>query len=141
MAQHHAVTTWTGEDFFDSIVEGHTVRIDFRPEREQSQAPSPKRLLLSGLAGCSGADVVSLLRKMRVPFTGLEIEVEADLTEEHPKVYSAIRMVYKVYGENLAEDKIEKAVRLSQEKYCGVSAMLEKTAKIDWKIELLAPTS
>lgn len=137
MAQHEAFTTWTGDDAFDSVIEGHTIHIDARMEREDSVAPSPKRLLLSGLAGCSGADVVSLLRKMRVPFTGLEIDVEADLTEEHPKVYHQIRMVYKVYGERLAKDKVEKAVRLSQDRYCGVSAMLAKGANIDWRIELL----
>jgi|SRR5699024_8621839 len=96
--------------------------------------PRPKQLLLVGLIGCTGIDVMSILNKMKVELEDLNIEVEADNTEEHPKVYENIHLTFIFKGKNLPKGKIEKAVSLSQEKYCGVSAMLKKATPITYDI-------
>ncbi|HPT79295.1 MAG TPA: OsmC family protein [Candidatus Atribacteria bacterium] len=96
--------------------------------------PSPKKLLLAGLIGCTGIDVVSILKKMQVEPESLAIEAEAESSNEHPKVYTSIKLTFKFTGDNLPIDKLEKAVSLSQEKYCGVAAMLKKTAPIEYKV-------
>lgn len=132
---HSVKTNWVDKMAFDSQIDKHTLRIDAPPILGDDSGPSPKKLLLSSLAGCTGMDVVSLLNKMKVPFTGLEMDIEADLTEEHPKVYSEIRLVYRFFGENLNRTKVEKAVAISQDKYCGVSAMLRKNSPINYSIE------
>ncbi len=93
-------------------------------------------MLLAGLSGCTGMDVASILRKMRMPFDSLEIEVEADASESDPKVYTRILIRYILRGSELDHDRISKAVALSQETYCGVSAMLRKTANIQTEILL-----
>ena len=90
--------------------------------------------LVSALAGCTGMDVVAILRKMRMSWHALAIEVQGELTEDHPKVYATIHITYRFTGDELDAKKIEKAVRLSQEQYCGVTAMLEKTATITYDI-------
>ncbi|MFT4666230.1 MAG: putative redox protein [Polaribacter sp.] len=132
---HTVNTTWKNKMAFDSQLDNHTVRIDTGGEMGDDSGPSPKKLLLASLAGCTGMDVVSLLKKMRVAITGFEMDIEADLTEEHPKVYSEIRLVYRFYGKDLKKEKIEKSVDLSQEKYCGVSEMLKKNSPIKYSIE------
>ncbi len=134
---HIVNTRWKGNMAFDSQIDTHTLRIDAPKEIGRDSGPSPKKLLLSSLAGCTGMDVVSLLQKMRINFTDFEILIDADLTTEHPKVYSEIRMVYKIFGSDLNKEKIQKAVDLSQEKYCGVSAMLKKNSPIKYSVELV----
>lgn len=133
--KHQVATVWSGGTEFISSVNRHHIRIDTGKNAPLDTWPSPKRLLLTSLAGCTGIDVVELLHKMRVKFTGLEMEVEADLTDEHPKVYSEIRLIYKISGENIDRKKVEKAVNLSQEKYCGVTAMLRKNCPIVYTIK------
>ncbi|MFT6211669.1 MAG: putative redox protein [Bacteroidia bacterium] len=128
-------TVWKGKMAFESQLGNHTVRMDTTPEMGDDSGASPKQLLLAGLAGCTGMDVVSLLNKMRVPFTNFEMDIEADLTEEHPIVFSEIRLKYVFWGKNLDNAKVEKAVNLSQERYCGVSAMLKKNSPINYSIE------
>jgi putative redox protein len=100
----------------------------------QGSGASPKGLLLSGLGGCTGIDVVSILEKMRVVLDGFQVEVSAEQTEEHPKVFKAIHMRYRFQGKDLAMEKLERAVTLSMDRYCGVSAMLAKAAPITWEI-------
>lgn len=96
---------------------------------------SPMELVLIGLCGCTGYDVASILRKKREPFTSLEVRAEAERAEQPPSVYTAIRLIYRVGGK-VSRKAVEDAVRLSKEKYCSVSAMLEKTAKITSEIEM-----
>lgn len=132
---HSVNTKWKSKMAFDSQIDNHTVRIDTGGELGDDTGPSPKKLLLASLAGCTGMDVVSLLEKMRVPIDGFEMDIDADLTDEHPKVYSEIRLVYRFYGKDLKKDKIEKAIQLSQDKYCGVSEMLRKNCPIIYSIE------
>ncbi|MFT6759809.1 MAG: putative redox protein [Psychroserpens sp.] len=87
-------TVWKEKMTFESQLGNHTVRMDTTPELGDDSGASPKQLLLAGLAGCTGMDVVSLLNKMRVSFTNFEMEIEADLTEEHPVVFSEIRLIW-----------------------------------------------
>jgi putative redox protein len=132
---HKVKTTWKDKMAFDSQIDNHILRIDTSDLIGDDTGPSPKKLLLASLAGCTGMDVVSLLNKMRVPFTNFEMDIEADLTEEHPKVYSEIRLTYRIYGHQLNKEKVQKAVDLSKDKYCGVSAMLKSNSPIIYSIE------
>lgn len=124
------VTTWKTGHQFDSAQEEQHISLDGAREN----GVSPKALLLSGLAGCSGVDVVDILEKMRVPFTGLVIDAEADQTEEHPRVFTGISLTYRLQTDPANEPKVRKAIELSLEKYCGVAAMLRKNSPIDYTL-------
>lgn len=132
-------TTWVETLAFDVTADtGQTVRIDTTVENGGSATGmNPKKMLLGSLSGCSGIDVVDILHKMKVPFTKLEIEASAEQTDDHPKVFKFINMVYRcdVSTDNL--DKLNRAVSLSHEKYCGVSAMLGKHCPINYTTELI----
>lgn len=101
----------------------------------EDSAPSPKELVLTGLVGCTGMDVVSLLRKGKAPLAALEIEADASQTTTHPAVFDQIKLVYKVMGA-IDATEVQKAVELSSSRYCGVMAMLGKTARIQYEIQL-----
>jgi len=133
------VTKWVDALAFDATADsGHTVRIDTTVEGGGlGSGMNPKKMVLGALSACSGMDVVEVLKKMKVAFSKLEIDAEADQTEEHPKVYKSITMVYRVDAKPEDLDKVKRAVSLSQEKYCGVSAMLAKHCNIDYSIELI----
>ena len=133
------VTKWVDALAFDATADsGHTVRIDTTVEGGGlGSGMNPKKMVLGALSACSGMDVVEVLKKMKVAFSKLEIDAEADQTEEHPKVYKSITMVYRVDAKPDDLDKVKRAVSLSQEKYCGVSAMLAKHCSIDYRIELI----
>ncbi|NMB27078.1 MAG: OsmC family protein [Tissierellia bacterium] len=120
---------------FEMDLDGHTLITDASEKiGGNNLGPRPKQLLLSGLIGCTGIDIMSILRKMKVELEDFNIEVEADNTEEHPKVYENIHLTFKFKGKNLPKKQIEKAVSLSQEKYCGVSAMLKKATPVTYDI-------
>jgi putative redox protein len=115
----------------------HWVTMDGSPEfGGQKAAPSPKELVLIGLGGCTANDVVSILAKMREPLQRFEIDLKAENAQEHPKVFTRIHMTYKFWGENLNQANLEKAIKLSREKYCSVSAMIEKSAEITHSCEI-----
>ena len=126
-------TTWKHEHAFDSQLEDNIFSID----GNRKEGPNPKALLLSAIAACSGIDVVDILGKMRVEFSGMVIDVESDQTEEHPRVFKDIWITYKINTAAENEDKVRKAIDLSLEKYCGVSAMLRKNSPIHYKLVLL----
>ena len=125
-------TTWINEEAFESRQDQHTIKVD----GNRKEGVSPKSLLLSGLAACSGIDVEEILVKMRVTFSDLVMDVEADQTDEHPKVFKDINITYKLKTDKENEDKVKKAIDLSLDKYCGVSAMLKKNSPIHYKIEI-----
>ena len=133
---NHITTRWLGEMAFESNnPSGHTVRIDAGEESGGSGAGlRPKALMLSGLAGCSGLDVASLIKKMKLEVDDFKIETIANLTDEHPKYYDSVVVEYHFTGANLNEDKLKKAVDLSVDKYCGVMEMFRKFAKLDIQI-------
>jgi putative redox protein len=126
-------TRWKKAHEFSSHLEHNTIELD----GSRQNGFGPKALLLSGLAGCSGIDVVDILAKMKVEFSNFEIDVEAEQTDEHPKVYKEIQITYKIKTATENEDKVKKAIELSLDKYCGVSAMLRKNSPIHYKLEIL----
>jgi len=131
------VTLSGGMQFVGSAESGHAVLMDAAPEvGGTDSAPRPMELLLIGLGGCTGMDVASILRKMRVGWERFEILLEAERATEHPKVFTKIHLVYRIWGDEIPEDKLKKAIDLSQERYCSVSAMLNKTAEITYGYEI-----
>lgn len=114
--------------------------VRFLMEGSQSdtrRGPGPKGLLLSGLAGCSGIDVVEILKKMRVDLKGLEMRVHADLSDAHPRVFTRIHLEYCFRGQDLPLEKLQRAVDLSLGTYCGVAAMLEKGCPISHSLRVV----
>jgi len=127
-----AKAIWIDEQRFAAEASsGHSLVVD----GDKKTASSPMELVLIGLCGCTGYDVASILRKKREPFTKLEVRAEAERAAEPPTVYISIKLVYRVEGK-VSRKALEDAVRLSEEKYCSVSAMLRKTAKITTEIEI-----
>jgi putative redox protein len=125
----------TGNMAFEMDLDGHRFITDTSVENGGNNlGPRPKQMLLAGLIGCTGIDVVSILNKMKVDLDDLNIKVEAESSEEHPKVYTSIHLTYIFKGKDLPKEKLERAVSLSQERYCGVSAMLKKAAPVTYEI-------
>ncbi|CAM1334521.1 OsmC family protein [Tenacibaculum aestuariivivum] len=132
MASHTVTTVWKENMQFETDnPSGHKVFIDAGEESGgKGDGLRPKAMMLSALAGCSGLDIISLLNKMRTSITDFKMEVTGQLTEEHPKYYHIVTVDYHFYGTDLNEDKINKAVQLSVDKYCGVMEMFRKFAEI-----------
>ncbi len=130
---------WVSGMAFDATADtGQTVRIDTTVEGGGTgSGMNPKKMLLASLNGCSAMDVIEILKKMKVNFTNFEIIAEAEQTTEHPKVFTFINMTYRIDASKDDLDKVTRAVTLSQEKYCGISAMLAKHCKINHFIELI----
>lgn len=126
---------WKGEMSFEAELNGHKFMIDAEEAvGGKDRGPRPKPLMLSSLGGCTAMDVISILKKMRVTPDEFSVDVEANNTEEHPKHFDAFTIYYKFKGKNLPKDKIEKAINLSQDRYCGVTLMLSKAAEIKHEI-------
>jgi putative redox protein len=129
----NAKTTWIEKQRFNGISDSsHSIIVD----GDKVAGNSPMELVLVGLCGCTGYDVVSILKKKREPFTSIEVRAQAERAPDPPSVYTEIKLIYRVGGK-VSRKAVEDAVRLSKEKYCSVSAMLEKTAKITTEIEYL----
>lgn len=134
--------TWAAPMRFDAQAESGTrIVMDSLPEHGGAGGgPTPMQAILIALAGCTGMDVVGVLRKMRAPLEHLRIVVEGERATEHPKVFTRIHIRYEVGGEGLLRDQVERAVTLSAEKYCSVSAMLRKATTITHEIVMVATT-
>ncbi len=126
-------TNWKGGMLFESTNPGGNLFINDGGNEEE--AYTPKALMLAALAGCSGLDIASLIKKMRVDVADLNIDIEGELTDEHPKYYHKVSITYHFYGTDLDEKKLQKIVNLSVEKYCGVMAMFEKFADVKVDIQ------
>lgn len=130
-------TSWKGNMEFDALVGDHHLIMDASPEVGGNNAGvRPKSLMLASLAGCTGMDVISILKKMRIEPKTFDIKIEAELTEEHPKHYTAVHLIYEFSGDGLEEDKLRKAIELSQERYCGVSAVYRKALELTYEIRI-----
>ncbi len=122
---------------FDIDILGHKLTVDAHKEVGGNDlGPPPKPLMLASLAGCTGMDVVSLLNKMRVQFDSFDIEIEGELSNEHPKKYEKIRVTYILKGKDIPADKVEKAVQMSQDKYCGVAAVYKQVIDLSYSIKI-----
>jgi len=127
-------TTWKGGMLFESTNPGGNLFISDGEEPDQ-EAYRPKALMLASLAGCSGLDVASLLKKMRAEVDEFTIDVEANLTDEHPKFYDKVKVIYNFFGTDFKKDKIEKSIKLSEDRYCGVMEMFRKFAEVTIEIK------
>ena len=134
--EHKIVTHWQGGLTFESDnPSGKTVIMDTNIEGQNERfGLSPKAMMLSSLAGCSGLDVISILNKMNEKIDDFKIEVSGELTEEHPKFYHSVKVDYHFYGSDLNRKKCERAVNLSVEKYCGVMEMFRRFAPVEAEI-------
>ncbi len=126
-------TTWKGAHAFQSEHDGNIIAVD----GDKVNGHGPKALLLSGLAGCSGIDIVDILEKMRVEFSDFSMVAEAEQTEDHPKVFTGVMITYQLKTDPENEEKVRKAIELSLDKYCGVAAMLKKNSAINYKLIIL----
>lgn len=138
MGDKHSIRTeWKGGLAFEADVNGHKVRMDAPVEGGgENSGPGPKKLQLVALSGCSGMDIVSLLAKMRVDIESCTIEVQGDVADEHPKHYTNMHVIYEFKGKNLPLDKLEKAVKMSEETYCGVEALYRKAITVTSEIKI-----
>jgi putative redox protein len=127
--------TWNSNLVFESEVDNAKLRLD--GEGELVGSVKPKTLMMTALAGCTAMDVISILKKMKIEPEYFNIKVEADLTDDHPKHFTGMHLIYQFKGENIDLSKVEKAITLSLDKYCGVSYSYSKVMDIKWSVELL----
>jgi putative redox protein len=130
--QNHISTTWKGGMLFETnSLTGKAFFINDGSVDTEHSPVTPKALMLSSLAGCSGLDVASLIDKMKLNVAGFRIETIAELTDEHPRTYHNVRIEYHFEGDSLDETKLQRCVDLSVEKYCGVMEMFRQFAALD----------
>jgi len=135
MGKEIVSTKWLSNMAFEADVNGHKIIIDADPSvGGENRGPRPKPFMLLSLGGCTGMDVISILKKMRVDVEEFNVRVEGELTEEHPKHFVKIHVVYEFKGIDLPMDKLKKAVELSEERYCGVSAVYKKAMEMTSEI-------
>jgi len=136
--KHVLDLAWKSNLAFDCEMDGHHLVIDASKEGGGDDlGPRPKKLMLTALAGCTGIDVIMILKKMKVEPEAFNVIIEGDLTEEHPMRYHQMKVIYQFKGKDLPIDKLEKAVELSSEKYCGVSAAYRLAMNIISEIRII----
>lgn len=137
--KHEMSAKWNGNMQFEALLDGQTILMDAPVAAGGDGAGvRPKLLLLTALAGCTGMDVTSILKKMRVPIEDCTVSVQGELSEGTPALYTKIHVIYEVKGDNLPLSKVEKAVRLSEESYCGVGLLLRRAVPITSEIRLVS---
>jgi putative redox protein len=137
MAKQEVKISWKDKMAFSANINGHEIMLDAAEKvGGENRGPRPKPLMLAALAGCTGMDVVSILKKMRVEVEDFNVSVEGDLTEEHPKQFTKMHVIYEFKGKDLPMDKLKKAVSLSEERYCGVSATYRQAMEITSEIKV-----
>ncbi len=131
-------TRWIDNMAFETEVNGHKIIIDAEPDvGGEDLGPRPKPFMLAALGGCTAMDVISILKKMRVEVKSLNVKVEGELTEEQPRRFYKMHVTYEIEGDDLPMDKVKKAVYLSEEKYCGVSAVYKDVVKLTSEIKIM----
>lgn len=135
--KHSIITEWKEGLAFETNINGHVVRMDAPVEGGGTNTGTgPKKLQMVALSGCTGMDIVSILKKMRVEIEGLSIEVQGELADEHPRYYTSMHVIYHIKGKNLPPDKLEKAVKMSEDTYCGVRALYAKAIPMTSEIRI-----
>lgn len=135
MKAERVTTVWLDGMAFEGTVNGHKIVLDAEPQvGGKDRGPRPKPLMQLSLIGCTAMDVISILQKMRVELDDFRVHVDGELTEEHPKHYSSMHIIYEFTGKDLPMDKLKKAVNLSQERYCGVSYLYRKVMDLTFEI-------
>ncbi len=129
--------TWQGKMAFKTNVNGFDILLDASPDvGGENKGPRPMPFMLVALAGCAGMDVISILDKMRVELDYFNINVEGELTEAHPVHFRKIHMIYEFKGNNLPIAKLQKAVKMTEDKYCGVAAVYRKALRLTSEIRI-----
>ena len=131
--------TWKGKMVFEGKTEsGHSVLMDAKPEfGGEERGPRSMELLMVALGGCTGMDVVSILKKMKVDLESMTVNIDSEQAPEHPKIFTKINIEYNFTGKNIKEENVKKAIQLSQEKYCSVTVMLKEKAEITYKWNII----
>jgi putative redox protein len=138
MTKETVNTRWINKMAFETEINGHKIVVDALPEvGGENRGPRPKPFMLAALGGCTGMDVISILNKMRVEVDSFNVRVEGELTDEFPKHFYKMHVVYEFTGKDLPMDKLKKAVELSEERYCGVSAVYKKTMELTSEIKII----
>jgi putative redox protein len=140
MSKKTASVRWVDGLVFETQTEsGHRGYLDsFPKEGETSKGPTPMELILVAVAGCTGMDIVDILRKKRLDVKGLEVQVTGTRADTYPMVYTELDVVYRVRGKDIPASAVEQAIKLSEEKYCSVGIMIGKAAKINSRYEIIA---
>ena len=136
MDTHSITSVYNQGNSFTATINGHKLTTDSNSEGT-AEGPSPKKLMLASLAGCTGIDVASILTKMKVEFSKFSIDVTASLTDSQPQVYKDVMITYHIKINEGDRLKIEKAIKLSEEKYCGVSAMFRAFTNVGHQVDYL----
>ena len=135
--KHIVDINWKQNLAFETEIDGHPMIMDASPESGGDDLGArPKKLMLAALAGCTGIDVIMILKKMKIVPESFHVIVEGDVAEEHPKKYEKMKVIYQFKGKNLPYDKLEKAILLSEEKYCSVSAVYRKAVEMSHEIRI-----
>ena len=139
MSDKHVIKSeWKGDMAFEADINGHKVTMDANIDSGgHNIGPSPKKLMLVALSGCTGMDVVSILKKMRVDIQKCSIEVQGDVADDHPKRYTKMHVIYNFTGKDLPLDKLEKAVKMSEDTYCGVEALYKMAIEVTSEIKII----
>lgn len=136
--KHLLDMAWTENLAFECDMDGHHLVVDASKESGGDDlGPRPKKLMMAALAGCTGIDVISILKKMKVEPESFNVIVEGDVADEHPMRYYKMKVIYQFKGKDLPMDKLEKAVKLSEEKYCGVSAAYRLAMDLSLEIRVI----
>ncbi len=129
---------WKNDMTFETELDGHKLVLDANEESGgHDSGPRPKKLMLAALAGCTGMDVVMILKKMKVEIEGFNVLVEGDVADDHPKKYTKMKVIYQFKGKDLPMEKLQKAVNLSEEKYCGVSAVYKAALDLTTEVQII----
>jgi len=135
MANNEVQINWIDKLGFEGEMNGHKISLDADAKvGGEDRGPRPKPFMLLSLAGCTAMDVASILEKMRVKMDDFKVKVSGELTEEHPKQYKSMHVTYEFWGKDLPMAKLEKAVNLSEDRYCGVSAVYKKVMPVTSEI-------
>ncbi|HPH96063.1 MAG TPA: OsmC family protein [Anaerolineaceae bacterium] len=137
----NATVIWKEGMHFEGQARGHTLQMDAQPEPGAGAGMSPMSMVLVALGGCTAMDIVHIMQKEHQTLTGLTVEVEAERAQDYPMVFTKITLVYRLRGRGLSRKLAERAVELSEEKYCSVGQMLNKTAAITSRIEIEEETA
>ncbi len=138
MSTHKVTVEWQKDMAFKGTSGGHEIMMDADEQVGGHNLGSrPKPLLLVAAGGCTGMDIIPILKKMQVVPDYFNMVVEGVVSEEHPRQYTSMHITFEFRGKDLPFEKLQKAVSLSQDKYCGVSATLKKAMPVSWEIKIL----
>jgi len=131
----NVIISWKDKMAFEADIDGHKIMMDAQPGvGGEDKGPTPKPFLMASLGGCTAMDVMSIARKMKQDISSFEVELQGEIEDEFPKPYTSIHLIYKFQGNDLSKEKLNKAISLSQDRYCGVSATLRKAMGITFEI-------